>query len=115
MQAFINIGVVAQLIPFTGQPLPFVSYGGSSLVVCMAGIGILLNISRSLPKPSVVKSVPVITGAAVPVRSAVLRSVQEKELTTKKNATISYRGGQADTYTRWSPCYNISPPPKPSI
>jgi cell division protein FtsW len=46
IQAFINVGVVTATIPFTGVPLPFVSYGGSSLMVSLASIGILLNISR---------------------------------------------------------------------
>jgi cell division protein FtsW len=57
-QAFINIGVVTQLVPFTGQPLPFISYGGSSLVTALAGIGLLLSISRGKPVPVVVKSAP---------------------------------------------------------
>ncbi|MFH1011973.1 MAG: FtsW/RodA/SpoVE family cell cycle protein [bacterium] len=43
---FINVGVTVGLLPPTGQPLPFVSYGGSSLVVSLACVGILLNISR---------------------------------------------------------------------
>jgi len=42
----INIGVVTGLLPVTGLPLPFISYGGSSLLVCSASIGILLNLSR---------------------------------------------------------------------
>ena len=46
LQAFINIGVVVGLIPVTGIPLPFVSAGGSSLVISFAAIGILLSISR---------------------------------------------------------------------
>jgi cell division protein FtsW len=46
IQAAINIGSVVDLIPFTGVPLPFVSFGGSSLITCLAGVGILLNISR---------------------------------------------------------------------
>lgn len=46
VQAFVNIGVITATIPFTGVPLPFVSYGGSSLVVSLLSIGILLNISR---------------------------------------------------------------------
>jgi cell division protein FtsW len=45
-QAFINIGVITATIPFTGVPLPFVSFGGSSLMVSLLSIGILLNISR---------------------------------------------------------------------
>jgi cell division protein FtsW len=46
LQAAVNIGVVTASIPITGIPLPFVSFGGSSLVFSMAGIGMLLNISR---------------------------------------------------------------------
>ncbi len=45
-QALINIAVVTNTIPNTGQPLPFISYGGSSLLITMASVGILLNISK---------------------------------------------------------------------
>ena len=45
-QAFINIAVVVSLIPMTGMPLPFLSKGGTSLVVVLAAVGILLSISR---------------------------------------------------------------------
>jgi cell division protein FtsW len=45
-QAFINIGVVVQLLPLTGITLPFVSSGNSSLLVSFAAVGILLSISR---------------------------------------------------------------------
>ena len=42
----INAGVVVGLLPTTGLPMPFISYGGSSLVFSALGIGILLNVSR---------------------------------------------------------------------
>lgn len=45
-QTLINLGVVMSLLPTTGITLPFVSYGGSSLVFLAAGMGVLLNISR---------------------------------------------------------------------
>lgn len=45
-QAFVNIGASVGVLPITGVPLPFVSSGGSSLVVNMIAMGILLNISR---------------------------------------------------------------------
>ena len=43
-QSFINIGVATKLLPNTGLPLPFVSYGLSSLMSCMLGMGIVLNV-----------------------------------------------------------------------
>jgi cell division protein FtsW len=46
IQAFINIAVVVGLLPVTGIPLPFVSAGGSSLVISFAAVGILLSVSR---------------------------------------------------------------------
>lgn len=46
IQAFVNIGSMVALMPITGVPLPFVSYGGTSLVVSMAAIGVVLNISK---------------------------------------------------------------------
>ena len=46
-QIVLNLGAMVALIPLTGLPLPFFSYGGSSLVVTLTGIGILLNISRA--------------------------------------------------------------------
>jgi cell division protein FtsW len=48
VQAFINIAAVTGLIPLTGIPLPFVSYGGSALIVTMIGAGILVNISKHM-------------------------------------------------------------------
>jgi cell division protein FtsW len=46
IQAVLNLAVLVNCVPATGVPLPFVSYGGSSVVILLAGIGILLNISR---------------------------------------------------------------------
>ena len=46
VQAFMNIGAVIGLMPITGVPLPFVSFGGSALVVNLAAVGMLLNIAR---------------------------------------------------------------------
>ena len=46
IQAFINIGVVVALLPVTGITLPFISAGGSSLIISFAAAGILISISR---------------------------------------------------------------------
>lgn len=45
-QTLINIGGITRTIPLTGVPLPFLSYGGSSLVMVLAAVGVLLSISR---------------------------------------------------------------------
>ncbi|HSE39920.1 MAG TPA: FtsW/RodA/SpoVE family cell cycle protein, partial [Acidobacteriota bacterium] len=47
LQAFINISVVIGILPTKGLPLPFISSGGSSLLVSMIGVGVLLNISQN--------------------------------------------------------------------
>jgi cell division protein FtsW len=51
LQAMLNIGSTTASIPYTGVPLPFISYGGTSLVVSLAAIGVLLNISRYIREP----------------------------------------------------------------
>jgi cell division protein FtsW len=50
IQIIINLGSMTALIPLTGVPLPFISYGGSALLVDLASIGILLNISKQAKK-----------------------------------------------------------------
>jgi cell division protein FtsW len=46
LEAFINMSVLVNLLPFAGNALPFISAGGSNLVASLAGVGILMNISR---------------------------------------------------------------------
>ena len=46
LQAFINIGAMIQIFPLTGIPLPFISYGGSHILMELIGVGILFNISK---------------------------------------------------------------------
>ena len=45
-QALMNLAVVIGLIPVTGVTLPFLSYGGSSLLISLSSVGILLNIAK---------------------------------------------------------------------
>ena len=45
-QAVLNLGAVLSLLPVMGVTLPFLSFGGSSLVVTLAGVGVLLNVAR---------------------------------------------------------------------
>ncbi|MBI2708295.1 MAG: putative lipid II flippase FtsW [Actinobacteria bacterium] len=80
VQAFVNIGVVVALLPVTGVPLPFVSYGGSSLLVTMTATGLLLNIARTpragagLPAANVPAPVPARVPAPVPAGGAPRRA-----------------------------------------
>jgi cell division protein FtsW len=49
LEALINMSVLLGLLPFAGNALPFFSYGGSNLVMTLAGVGLLLNVSRRQP------------------------------------------------------------------
>ena len=57
IQAFVNLGVATGALPNKGITLPFLSYGGSSIIITMAAAGILINIARS-------------QGMAVPTRTS---------------------------------------------
>lgn len=48
VQAFINMAAISGLMPLTGIPLPFISYGGTALIMTLASIGIVLNISKHI-------------------------------------------------------------------
>jgi cell division protein FtsW len=50
-QAVLNVGVVSGVLPTTGVPLPFLSFGGSSLVITLFSVGVLLNVSRLAEAP----------------------------------------------------------------
>ena len=50
-QAVVNIGAMLDLVPLTGMPLPFISYGSSSLITVLGAMGLLLHISTQQNKP----------------------------------------------------------------
>ncbi|HET7037081.1 MAG TPA: putative lipid II flippase FtsW [Thermomicrobiaceae bacterium] len=86
-QAAINIGGITLTIPFTGIPLPFISYGGTSLAVSLTAIGILLNISRQ----TVDRPQPAPEPAAAPVhhrsvRAATARRVEPRPVSRRAPA-----------------------------
>jgi len=47
VQAFVNIAAMLSMVPLTGVPLPFVSYGGSSLIILLAAVGVLTNVAKN--------------------------------------------------------------------
>jgi cell division protein FtsW len=60
-QTLVNVAVVTDAVPTTGITLPFISYGGSSLVVSLAGVGLLLSVSRAASSPEPAPSAPLRT------------------------------------------------------
>ncbi|RMD99227.1 MAG: putative lipid II flippase FtsW [Deltaproteobacteria bacterium] len=51
IEAFVNMGVTLSLLPTKGLPLPFISYGGSSMLMSLLAVGILAGIARRIPTP----------------------------------------------------------------
>ena len=68
-QAVINIGGVVDALPVTGIPLPFISYGGSSLVVALIGVGLLFGIARRQPAAAPERARAALTRARRPART----------------------------------------------
>jgi len=58
LYAFLNIGVVVSLLPTTGLPIPFISYGGSNLIVSAIGIAVLMNISARIERAKKEQLIP---------------------------------------------------------
>jgi len=52
LYAFVNAGVAIGLFPTTGLPMPFVSYGGTAMIVNSVAVGVILNISKQVPEPT---------------------------------------------------------------
>lgn len=67
LQAAVNIGMTTSLLPNKGMPLPFISYGGSNLAVCLFMVGILVNIHRiGIPIAPVTERQVVLAASSVP-------------------------------------------------
>jgi len=55
IQTFVNLGAISGILPITGVPLPFISYGGSSLIIMFIAMGILNNVARSVKQREITK------------------------------------------------------------
>jgi cell division protein FtsW len=86
MEAFINMAVMVGLAPFAGNALPLVSAGGSSMVVSMLAMGIILNVSR-------------------------LASRAEEESVSARSPVLDFRSRKTAYYTKTVPAAHMTPPP----
>jgi cell division protein FtsW len=71
LQTLVNLGAVTGLLPITGVPLPFLSFGGTALVVTLAGVGVVAGVARSTARQTGDRSTePRTRGRREPVRAA---------------------------------------------
>jgi cell division protein FtsW len=94
-QAFINIGVVVALLPVTGITLPFISAGGSSLLVSFAAAGVLLSISRETLDPKAVRARPEARTAGTGTGPEDQRSTEARPRVSGGRTTESRRTDEA--------------------
>jgi cell division protein FtsW len=86
-QAFINIGVVTSALPNKGLPLPFVSYGGSNLLVMLACVGLLLSIARRGTAPEPAREEPEAEDSRNPFRAR--RNMPATSMTVRTALSLS--------------------------
>lgn len=90
-QALINVAVITATVPATGMPLPFLSYGGTSLAVTLAGVGVLLSVSRDMALDKTLKPSQSILGR--------IRETGNKRW-RNRGAHLSGSGGRRTTTSR---------------
>jgi len=88
-QAFINIGGVEGALPETGVPLPFISSGGSSLVVALLAVGLLYNIASNPAQESLVRRADVPVARAARTATATRKAAATRTATATRKATAS--------------------------
>jgi cell division protein FtsW len=103
-QALFNMGGVTSVMPFTGITLPFISYGGSSMFITLASMGIVLNVSRQ-SLPAVARRPAAATAAQSPVTDvlagASLGQYAEPIINTDSYHTVSERVPAGRAYRDW--------------
>jgi len=87
IKALLNIAVMVAIVPPTGASLPFISFGGSSLVVVMAGTGLLLSVARARARQSVAKrAVPLAERVSAPTQAQTARGRAVARVQAHKSA-----------------------------
>lgn len=89
LQALINFAVTTGVVPTKGLPLPFISYGGSSLLVNMVAIGILLNISRGEDSKKMIEARDVIIEKKKALLSVYGRGVREPQKSERGSPVVA--------------------------
>lgn len=106
VQAVINLFAVMGLAPLTGVPLPFVSYGGTSLVIMLVAAGLLLNVARggsvkiAARAPAEARTRPEPARAGGAARLRVLEGGASERIPTRRRAAASSRSGRRDRRSR---------------